>query len=131
MHCLVFRLAAFHIPGMDSARPREASNQPANWTVFILRNTAGRCFVGHTDDLGRFLATADSDVAKWTGQPGPWPLVWKTEGLTRAAALKYETSLKRDKNSPRFYTRTGLTPVTPPPQPLPPEAEATTGPAES
>lgn len=94
---------------MESATPTTAPN--AKWSVFILRNPAGRCFVGHTDNLPGVLATADVDVAKWTGQSGPWPLVWQHDGLTQAAALKYEISLKRDKNSPRFYTRTGLKPL--------------------
>jgi predicted GIY-YIG superfamily endonuclease len=85
----------------------------ANWSVFILRNPAGRCFVGHTQDLPGFLAGADADVANWTGQPGPWPLVWRHDGLTEAAARKYEVSLKRDRDTPRFYTRTGLTPPAP------------------
>lgn len=66
--------------------------------------------MGHTDNLAGLLATADVEVAKWTKTPGPWPLVWKHEGLTVAAARKYEISLKRDKDTPRFYTRTGLTP---------------------
>lgn len=66
--------------------------------------------MGHTEDLKKFVVTADVDVAKWTGQPGPWPLVWQHDGLSQEAARKYETSLKRDKESPRFYTRTGLTP---------------------
>ena len=81
-----------------------------NWSVFVLRNPAGRHFVGHTGDLATFLANADRDVAAWTKQEGPWPLVWKHEGLSQDAARKYETSLKRDKDTPRFYQRTGLTP---------------------
>lgn len=93
---------------MDSSA--SAPGPDSNWTVFILRNPAGRCFVGHTDNLNGLLATADVEVAKWTKTPGPWPLVWKHEGLTVAAARKYEISLKRDKDTPRFYTRTGLTP---------------------
>jgi hypothetical protein len=36
--------------------------------------------------------------------------VWRHDKLSRKAALKFEVSLKRDKNTPRFYTRTGLTP---------------------
>lgn len=40
-------------------------------------------------------------------------LVWRHDGLTKPAALKYEISLKRDKDTPRFYTRTGLTPPAP------------------
>ena len=94
---------------MESATPTTPPG--AKWSVFILRNPAGRCFVGHTDNLPGLLATADADVSKWTGQTGPWPLVWQHDGLTQAAALKYEISLKRDKNSPRFYTRTGLKPL--------------------
>lgn len=85
------------------------------WTVFVLRNPAGRFFVGHAQDLPGFLAGAD--VPTWTRQPGPWELAWKHEGLTEAAARKYEISLKRDKDTPRFLVRTGLrpAPVQPPP----------------
>jgi hypothetical protein len=39
--------------------------------------------------------------------------VWKHEGLSQSAARKYETSLKNDKDTPRFYQRTGLTPPEP------------------
>ena len=65
--------------------------------------------MGHTEHLDQFALTADTEVAKWTGQPGPWPVVWRHDKLSRKAALKFEVSLKRDKNTPRFYTRTGLT----------------------
>jgi len=99
-----------HSSGVENA-PTSAALPP--WTVFVLRNPAGRIFVGHIDDVPRLLATADSDVAKWTGQPGPWPLVWRHDGLTEDAARNYETSLKRDKGTPRFYSRTGLTPPEP------------------
>ena len=33
--------------------------------VFILRNPAGRCFIGHTEDLEKFVTTADADVAAY------------------------------------------------------------------
>lgn len=92
--------------------PADATPSPAPaWSVFVLRNPADRFFVGHTEDLQGFLAGADADVAKWTGQPGPWTLAWKHEGLTEAAARKYEISLKRDKNTPRFFVRTGIRPA--------------------
>lgn len=90
-----------------------APDAAAHWSVYVLRNPADRFFVGHTADLAGFLATADTEVAKWTAQPGPWPLVWKHEGLTEAAARKYEISLKRDKNTPRFFVRTGVIPPVP------------------
>lgn len=92
----------------------KSANPAGNWTVFILRNAADRFFVGHTEDLPAFLSAADVEVAKWTKQPGPWPLVWKHEGLTEAAARKYEVSLKRDKDTPRFFERTQLAPPVPP-----------------
>jgi len=105
----------------------DSGNPAGTWSVFILRNPAGRCFVGHTDQLPALLATADTEVAKWTGQPGPWPLVWQHDGLTEAAARKYEISLKRDKSTPRFYTRTGLTP---PQDPIAPPETSEPGPGE-
>ena len=98
-----------HSAGMQPGET--APNPAAHWTVFILRNATGRFFIGHAGDLDRFMATADADVSTWTGRPGPWPLVWKHEGLTEDAARKYETSLKRDRDTPRFYQRTGLAPL--------------------
>ena len=110
-----------HDRDVESSAP--APSDPSDiWSVFVLRNPAGRCFVGHTEHLDQFALTADTEVAKWTGQPGPWPVVWRHDKLSRKAALKFEVSLKRDKNTPRFYTRTGLTPPdiespgTPPPE---------------
>lgn len=98
---------------MQSGDP--AAVPGGRWVVFILRNPAGRCFIGHTEDLEKFVTTADADVAAWTGKPGPWPLVWKHVGLTEEAARKYEVSLKRDRDTPRFYSRTGLVPLETPP----------------
>jgi len=81
---------------VESSAP--ALSDPSEiWSVFVLRNPAGRCFVGHTEHLDQFALTSDIEVAKWTGQPGPWPIVWRHDKLSR-------------KNTPRFYTRTGLTP---------------------
>ena len=92
---------------------QDAVSQPApdtQWSVFVLRNPAGRCFVGHTDNLDAFLASADASVAQWTGQPGPWPLIWKHVGLSEMNARKYEISLKKDRNTPQFYKRLGIEP---------------------
>ena len=86
----------------------DTSELPLTWSVFILQNPAGRFFVGHIEHLDTFLTASDETVAKWTGHLGPWPLVWRHDGLSEAAARKYEISLKRDKGTPRFYSRTGL-----------------------
>lgn len=94
---------------MESSVPAPSAPYDT-WSVFVLRNPAGRCFVGHAENLDQFALSADTEVAKWTGQPGPWPIVWRHDGLSRKAAIKFEVSLKRDKDTPRFYTRTGLTP---------------------
>jgi predicted GIY-YIG superfamily endonuclease len=85
------------------------------FTVFALKNPSGLFFVGTAADLNGFLAEADDKVRAWTGQSGPWEVVWQRDGLNKANAGKLETILKREKGTTAFYSRVGL----PVPDPIP------------
>ena len=77
-------------------------------TVFALKNPAGLFFVGSMPDLAAFLAEADAKILAWTGNAGPWSVLWHRDGLSKTNAGKLETILKREKGTAAFYLRVGL-----------------------
>ena len=77
-------------------------------TVFALVNPAGLFFVGSMPDLAAFLTESEAKILAWTGNAGPWTVVWQRDGLSKANAGKLETILKREKGTAAFYQRVGL-----------------------
>ena len=63
--------------------------------VYVLRNPAGRLYIGYTTDLERRLAQHASDEGGWTRGRGPWELVHHEVFPSRLEALRRERSLKR------------------------------------
>ena len=64
------------------------------FTVYVLRNSAGRLYVGQTVDLPRRLAQHESGEARWTRNRGPWELVFQETYSTRSEAMRRERALK-------------------------------------
>jgi len=59
--------------------------------VYILENTAGRFYVGHTDGLRRRLDEHNDptrEKSKHTAKHGPWKLVWSEEHPDRSSAMR-------------------------------------------
>ena len=76
--------------------------------VYVLRNPAGKCYTGLTDDVGRRLQQHNTGVSKWTKKHRPWTLVWQQGPMKLGEARKLENLLKRQKGGNGFYTPTGL-----------------------
>ncbi len=76
--------------------------------TYILRNPAGRLYIGLSDDVSRRLGQHNSGVSKWTRYRGPWELVWQSEALTLSDARKLENLLKRQKGGAGLFRITGL-----------------------
>ena len=73
---------------------------PMFW-VYVLQNSAGKFYIGHTDDLGARLDShnrTDRVLGKFTRKNGPWHVVWSEEHPTRAAAMGRERQIKRMKS---------------------------------
>jgi putative endonuclease len=81
---------------------------PEDYYVYVLRNLAGRHYIGLTGDIVHRLNQHDSGVSEWTGSRGPWTLLWQSEKLTLSRARKLENLLKRQKGGAGFYRMTGL-----------------------
>ena len=63
------------------------------FTVYVLRNPAGKLYVGQTKDLERRLAE-HSGTSRWTKSRGPWELVYQEAFPSRASAMRRERALK-------------------------------------
>ena len=75
--------------------------------VYILRNPAGRFYIGHTDNLDNRVANhnrTDKMAGKFTRKNGPWTLVWSEEHLSRSSAVRRERQIKSWKSTKRIRT---------------------------
>jgi putative endonuclease len=71
------------------------------WT-YVLENTKGRFYIGHTDDLQRRLAEHNDptrEKTKFTTKDGPWSLVWSEPYPARSAAMLREREIKSMKSA--------------------------------
>jgi len=77
----------------------------SNYHVYVLENSAGLLYIGHTDDPGRRVTQHNSPdgkayLGKYTHRNGPWRLLGFETFETRSEAMRREKQLKRWK-SPR------------------------------
>ena len=72
------------------------------FTVYILENTLGKFYVGHTEDLTVRIANhnrTDKIDGKFTRKNGPWHLVWSESHETRSLAMRRERQIKNMKSA--------------------------------
>ena len=81
------------------------------YTVYVLRNPAGRFYIGLTEDLPRRVEQHNQGISTWTRHKGPWHLVWNRECASLSAARRLENELKSQKGGDGFYRLTGLSRV--------------------
>ena len=67
--------------------------------VYILENSKGRLYIGHTDNLERRLKQHNSPeghehLGKYTHRNGPWQLIGCEDYATRSEAMIRERQLK-------------------------------------
>ncbi len=70
--------------------------------VYILQNSAGSFYIGHSKNLPeRLQSHNDTGPAhgKFTRKNGPWQLVWSEEHAARAAAMGRERQIKAMKSA--------------------------------
>jgi putative endonuclease len=76
--------------------------------VYVLKNAAGRFYVGISEDVAVRLRQHNGGCSKWTKGKGPWSLGWTSEAMSLSDARKLENLLKRQKGGEGFYHLTGL-----------------------
>jgi predicted GIY-YIG superfamily endonuclease len=70
--------------------------------VYVLQNSAGTFYIGHTEDLpSRVQSHNDTNEihGKFTRKNGPWKLVWSEEHPSRSSAVKRERQIKSMKSA--------------------------------
>jgi len=75
--------------------------------MYVLRNPAGRLYVGFTTDLERRLQQHQNGESRWTRGRGPWELVQVETFTHRVEALRRERALKGGKHNQELRKRYG------------------------
>ena len=78
------------------------------YQVYVIQNSAGRYYIGLSEDVKIRLDHHNGGISKWTRLRGPWSLVWTSERLTLSEARKLEHRLKAQKGGVGFTALTGL-----------------------
>ena len=79
-----------------------------NFSVYVLQNSAGRFYVGQTENIEERLTShnrKDKFAGKFTRKNGPWSLVWSEPHATRAAAMAREREIKKWKSAKLIQDR--------------------------
>lgn len=77
------------------------------WT-YMLRNPAGKFYIGLTEDPQGRLEQHNSGRSKWTKNRGPWKLIWQQGPMSLTEARKLENRLKRQRGGRGLFSLTGL-----------------------
>jgi putative endonuclease len=77
------------------------------YRVYVIRNTAGRFYIGLSENVSIRLEQHNQGISKWTRHRGPWSLIWTSEFLSLSDARKLENRLKRQKGGVGFRFLTG------------------------
>jgi putative endonuclease len=77
------------------------------YKVYVIRNTAGKFYIGLSENVQIRLQQHNQGISKWTRHRGPWSLVWTSESLSLSDARKLENRLKRQKGGVGFSFLTG------------------------
>ncbi len=70
--------------------------------VYVLQNSSGQFYVGHTDDLQTRLQSHNDTGpihGKYTRKHGPWNLVWSEQHPERTSGMMREKFIKSMKSS--------------------------------
>ncbi|HEX7469316.1 MAG TPA: GIY-YIG nuclease family protein [Verrucomicrobiae bacterium] len=78
------------------------------YQVYVIRNAAGRFYIGLSEAIQLRLQQHNDGISKWTRSRGPWTLAWASEPLSLTDARKLENYLKRQKGGIGFQKLTGL-----------------------
>ena len=80
-----------------------------DYWVYVLRNAAGKFYIGVTTDVSKRLEQHNNGESKWTARYRPWTLVWTQGPMSLTDARKMENRLKSQRGGNGFFVLTGLT----------------------
>jgi len=76
--------------------------------VYILKNLAGRYYIGQTTDIRRRIEEHNHGKTKSIRSRGPFKLIYKESFDTRAEAIKRERQIKKYKGGNAFKRLIGM-----------------------
>ena len=82
---------------IETRSSSRVANGAMTW-VYILQSTAGKFYMGQTNELAARLEShnrLDRPEGKFTRKNGPWAVVWTEPHQTRAQAMARERQIKR------------------------------------
>ena len=82
---------------LDGPLPYYRMTEGKKYQVYLLRNAAGRQYIGVSEDIVVRLGQHNAGESTWTAKYRPWRLVWCSEGMPLGEARKLENLLKRQK----------------------------------
>ena len=87
------------MPHITAQQPAAVRLAVPEYCVYILENSEGRLYIGHTDDLERRLEQHNhpdgkAHLGKFTHRNGPWRLLGCEIFDSRSDAMKREKQLK-------------------------------------
>jgi len=74
------------------------------YQVYVLRNSAGRLYIGLSENVHLRLEQHNNGLSRWTKNKGPWEIFWQSSFMTLSDARKLENKLKRQKGGAGFTT---------------------------
>jgi putative endonuclease len=77
------------------------------YQVYVLRNWAGKYYIGLSENPDARLGQHNAGVSRWTRGRGPWEVFWASEWMGLGQARKLENLLKRQKHGSGLYRRLG------------------------
>ena len=67
------------------------------YQVYVIENSAGKLYIGLSEDVHHRLTQHNAGDSLWTKGKGPWALIWTSEAMSLTEARKLENYLKRQK----------------------------------
>ncbi|MBN1633037.1 MAG: GIY-YIG nuclease family protein [Ignavibacteria bacterium] len=74
------------------------------YTYILKSASAGKLYIGHTEDIERRIFEHNSNQSKSARNKGPWELIFKKKFSGRSEAMIFENKLKKIKNPKYLLT---------------------------
>ena len=68
-----------------------------SYRVYVIRNEAGRRYIGLSADVGQRLVQHNNGESKWTAKHRPWFAEWQSVPLSLGEARRLENRMKKQK----------------------------------
>lgn len=86
--------------------PTRSAEAGPEWTVYGIKNTLGRVYIGQTGDLNTRLRAHNTGLVRSTRSDGPWYLIARENCQTQSEARWLEFQLKSSRGRRKKWLET-------------------------